>query len=166
MRTLLASLILSILTVPAQTDEIYLVSPCRWVDTRVDDCVVGSTCEEGPMVDGDTRFYLTQAVAVCPAGSAERPISFGAKGLIISVTTTNATGSGYLVLFMSRLFDPPPVTTHSFGTTIYASTTTAVVELSQEGPPPDILTHDVALFARVSGGGSVDVIMDIVGYVK
>lgn len=169
---------------------VYIVSPCRWVDTRNGACVPGFgsanasglRCSVGPIRSGEVRVYGAQCVAECPAGSGQHPIPMWATGLIVNVTVTGATGAGYLTLFPPSERRPRLETlTFKAGET---KSTLAIVRLGN-GMFPDIpLTiekdssiacenvsgeyfPDFGVYALVSGrGGTVHVILDIVGYTR
>jgi hypothetical protein len=123
--------------------SVYLVEPCRFVDTR--------ESALGPL-DG-YRFFRIEGACDVPEG---------AGGVILNVTVTGGTVAGHLSIF-DPLASVPPTSTLNFsaGQTI---ANMAIVRLTPTGQGPEGAADLVAL-ARVPGG-SVHVILDVVGYLK
>lgn len=145
---------------------LHLITPCRWLDTRVPGCIVGAgrLCAQGPMTDGEVRKYLVQASAVCPADGLDRPVPLGAQALQVSVTVIGATSSGHLLLYDPTLAERPLASTINFDGSGVRSNW-GIVALGQwQGQAPGIpILPDVGIYARVASG-SVHVVVDIVGY--
>ena len=164
----LALLVLALAASPVVADEcagplsFYTVDPCRWLDTRVPGCVVGGGCWEGPFKDGQTRKYLVQGAAVCPA-TVRGSVPVGACAIVLNVVATQATGRGRLVLYNAYLWERPLVSSINFG--VGQTTTNMVIaQLGQDPGPPAPILPDLAIYARVAGGGTVHVVVDMVGY--
>jgi hypothetical protein len=145
---------------------LHLITPCRYLDTREPACIVGSgrVCHSGPFADAERRAYLVQAVAECPAPA--RPIPIGAQGLLVTVTATGATAPGWLLLYDATILSRPLASTLVFEAG-HSSTTSAIVQLGQEQGqvPGQQIMPDLAIYARVPGG-TVHVVVDIVGYLE
>lgn len=141
-----------------------LPAPCRWVDTRVPGCVPGGGCLTGPFISGQRRDYLVAAVAECPIGSGTRPIPLGARGLVLTVVAVGATAPGYLLFYDASLLEQPAASSLNFNAG-GATSSMVFTALGQDWRIPGALIYpDLAVYAAVSGGGSVHVVMDIVGY--
>jgi len=156
---LLASVASAQDTGPLQT---HLITPCRWLDTRIPGCVTGGKCVQGPFRDGRMRAYLVQGVAECSGGSLERPIPLGAQGLMLTVAAVEPTGPGFLAIY-----DPstprPLFASMTFGPG--GSSSAVTVKL---GPgdwlPGGPLPRDLGIYASIKDGGTVHLVVDIVGY--
>ncbi len=144
--------------------EFYPITPCRWIDTRVEDCVVGGGCYEGPFMDGETRKYLVQAAAVCPMTSRwDQPIPLGARVLIVTIAAVEPTNRGHLLAYDASLWDRPRASTLNFQPG-QATSNLAFVALGQDLGPGFPIGPDLAVYARVADGGWTHVVIDIVGY--
>lgn len=148
----------------------YTVTPCRWMDTRTRECIPGSRwdlwepCAVGPYRSGETRFFLTQGGAECPMNSETRPIPVWTQAVVLNVSATGQTHPGYLIVY-NPLNPAPPIETLRFQPGITKSQL-AIVSLGQElgyQPGQEILP-DLAISAHVEGQGTVEVIVDIAGY--
>ena len=154
-----------------------LARPCRVLDTRLPGCqaaviwppsVDPYVCPTGRMANGETRYLQFQAGARCQ-GTTTQPIPLGAKGLLVTLTAVEPTAEGHLVLYdpypMTFETGPPPVSSLNFsaGQNAASAVTTALGQWQFQ--EPDIpFAPDTALTARVAGGGSVHVVVDVVGY--
>ena len=154
-----------------------LKQPCRVMDTRQPGCHVAviwpagveAVCPEGALRDGETRFLQFQSMYRC--GGEVLPL--GAKGLIATVTAVDASGQGHLVLFNPYPVDPwelptvPTASTLNFppaqATAVTAFTALGQFQFQELGIP---FNPDAALKARVSGGGTVHVVIDVLGYLQ
>jgi hypothetical protein len=160
MRTLIAALLL-LAAVPTPAEEgmsLYFVTPCRFFDTRAEECV-SKPCSMGAHPDDTTRYYAARQ-GVC-AGSTVRPIPADAKGVLLGVTAVAASGHGHLVLHDSTAARPG-VASLVFSAGDPATGTTTFVQL---GDVPAKVA-DLALYARVANGGTVHVTVDFLGFVR
>jgi hypothetical protein len=123
-----------------------LDQPLRLLDTRVVDPCPVRPCGL-PIQDGEARYIQAQLNASIPPG---------ARAVVVTLTAVDATSNGRLVLYNPQA-GLPAVTSLSFGPGL-ASSAGATSALG-------VLPHpDLAVWARVSGGGTVHVIIDVVGY--
>lgn len=157
-RALMPMGLLLILAEPVAAQEplaIQLITPCRYVDTRIPGCTPGEQgCRTGPFHDGETREFLVQLP------DRERPIPFAARGLILTVTAVDPTADGHLLLYDAALSERPPTSSLNFQAGANTATTTFV----QQEIPITRARRGVAVYARVSDGGSVHVVLDVLGY--
>jgi PKD repeat protein len=118
--------------------DFYTVYPCRLLDTRS-----GSAVQSGT-----DRVLDVDAVTACGVSSL-------AMAVAINVTITQPTGPGYLTAYPANLTQPPVVSTISFvaGAT---RTNNALLAVSSDGK--------LKLRPLVGGGGSVHVVVDVVGF--
>lgn len=161
--------------VPTKKLDVYMITPCRLIDTRVQDFVVGGGVSNRlPFKDGETREYLIQASGVCPFDDPEapRPVPLGAKGLIVTITAVDATDRGHLILYDPTLpwYSPlsrPLVSTINFTpNTNIANTTFTILGQEMGLLPLQEILPDMAVYARVQGGGTVHVVVDVLGYLR
>jgi len=134
--------------------SIYLVEPCRFVDTRDGDTLWYETL--GPLIAG-VHLYLAQ-------GSCGVPL--GASGVILNVTVTEATASGNLGIWNGNTDGnglPPNTSVINFdiGTTVANGT---IVKLGVV--PPTGQYSDLRVDAHLASTGTLHVILDVVGYLK
>lgn len=90
-----------------------------------------------------------------------------AVGLIANLTVVNATGDGFLVAFASGAppNPPPPVPNTSSINFSAGGPPVANTLISRMGPGGQLFPENgIFIQAAVSGGGSVDVIVDLIGY--
>ncbi len=167
MRSLIVALSIVALTATvAESSEFHPVTPCRYIDTRIEGCVIGGGCHEGPFVDGETRTYMMQGSAVCPMTSAwEHPIPVGAQVLVVTITAIEPTNMGHLKAFDNSLWEHPRISTLNFQPS-RATSGLAFISLAPDPGPGVPLQPDMAVYTRVAKGGSVHVTIDIVGYFK
>jgi hypothetical protein len=168
--------VLALLALPLWADDeplsFYFIPQCRWVDTRLYECVPGSKpkgkpCPVGPLVDGETRRFNAQAAPICrsPAGeSIEDPIPLGAKAVLVNVTAIEATGAGCLSLYETGV---NPLANLRFRPES-ARANNMIVGLGQlQAQEPGIpFVPDTSVTVLVPGGGSVHVVIDLVGYAQ
>ncbi len=117
--------------------DYFTVTPCRVVDTRT-----GS-----PLQDGVPQTFALHGVCGVPAT---------AKTVVLNVTAVEATGDGDLTLYASDA-TPPGFSTLPFP----ADRTRAlivVVALSDDA------AGEVTVLPSVAGGGTVHVVLDVMGY--
>jgi hypothetical protein len=86
---------------------------------------------------------------------------------VVKVTTTDATGTGWLLIYNPTLPRRPRASSISFKPGAPRSNM-VFVDLGQlVGQAPGIpFKPDLAVFARVDGGGTVNVLVDIIGYAR
>lgn len=119
--------------------DFFLLVPCRRLDTR--------QAGQGPALSsGVPRTVLLH-------GSCGVPDT--ARAVVVNVTVTQPSGSGYLTAFQGDFLIPPAVSTVNFamGRT---RTNNAIVSLAADGT--------LALQPLVGGGGTVHVVIDVFGY--
>ncbi len=180
MRTWIAA-VLMLCAVPAfaqfpppaygRPSQVYFIEPARYLDTRIGpapcqwDASGWGIPATGPFSDGETRTFM---VANCwyanPDGIVTIPPT--ALGIILNITATNPTGNGYLVAY-DALASRPPTSSLSFMAGM-THNSLAIVALGQcVGQDVGIpFWPDLALYVRVPGGGTMDVIVDVIGYVE
>ncbi len=184
-RALILGLWLAAASAPAQDgvfgNALHLIRPCRILDTRI--TVQGVTMANrfvtaagftgvGALHDGELRRYFVMCGATCYDDLSRRPVGFHATAILVTVTAVGATGPGHMTLYDSTLDDPwsanyrgaPFVSTINFQAGAAVATTT-VVELGQDQgySVGDAFLPDLAIRATVSGGGTVHLVLDIVG---
>jgi hypothetical protein len=123
-----------------------LDSPCRLLDTR--------EALDTRVNDDDNHGWRVQERCGVPLGAA---------AVIANVTITGADGPGYLTLWAAG--EPRPSTsTVNFeaGQTVANGATVRLRQLPTRPMP----VFDLAGFAHVQGGGGVDMLIDIVGYLR
>jgi hypothetical protein len=143
---------------PAPLSTYMLDAPCRFLDTR--DAITFWYEPEGPFTYSAPRLYLLQ-------GSCGVPL--GAAGALLTFTVTGATKPGHLIAWNAQMITDPTsgtipktsVANFTPGVTLANSTTVALGAV----PSADGSSPDLALAAFIPGG-SVHVIIDVVGYLK
>jgi hypothetical protein len=140
---LAAALMLVALPAPVATAagpfQYHSLTPCRAVDTRAG---------QGPaMNDGQTRTFSIQGVCGVPAG---------AKAVSLNVTAVGPAGLGFLTLFPAGTTQPV-VSNLNYSAGEPALGNGAIVPVGAAAP-------DLSVFSRVSGGGAVNVVIDVTGY--
>ncbi len=167
MRSLIVALSIVALTAAVvESSEFHPITPCRYVDTRVEGCIIGGSCHLGPFVDDETRRYLVAGSAICPMTEQwPRPVPLGAEVVVITLTAVDSTNRGHLIAYDNGLWERPRVSTLNFQPG-QATSTLAYVALAPDPGPGFPILPDMAIFARVAEGGSVHIIIDIVGYFK
>ena len=123
-------------------DNYYTVTPCRLLDSR--SAADGAT----PLASG---FRHTIEVG----GASRCAVPGTATAVAINVTATGSTGMGSLSAYSADLSRPPAASTLTFGAGATRATE-AISMLSPEGK--------MALFASIPPGGSVHVLLDVMGY--
>ena len=118
----------------------YSITPCRLADTRV--------TGQGPaLVHGVSRSF--GAIGSCG-------IPATAKSLVLNVTVTQPTGTGYVVLYAANT--PVPGTSTVSFSTGQTRANNATVAIGSDG------TGDFRVRPNLTGSGTVHVILDVVGY--
>ncbi len=151
--------------------HIVFIPQARYLDTRVGP----AQCQQfipgtfylatGPFHDGETREFM---IANCwwtdPTGVPMIPPT--ALGVILNITVTNPTERGHLVAY-DALAGKPGTSSLNF-TKGRARNSMAIVALGQcVGQAVEIpFWPDLAIYARVADGGTVDVVVDVIGYVE
>jgi PKD repeat protein len=118
--------------------DFYTLSPCRLYDSRNAD---------GPLISGVAR--ILQAAGICSVPQT-------ARALAVNVTAFGPTSSGRITLYPAGI-DPPLVSTINFTSGITRANN-AFPSLDPDG------TGTMKAVSFLSGGGSVHLIVDIVGY--
>lgn len=118
----------------------YAVNPARAYDSRV------SQGGPGPLAHDQTRNVTIQTVCGIPSG---------AKAAVLNLTAVTPTGPGYLTLF-------PQGTTKPLASSINFATGQIVgngvlVKLGASTP-------DLSVYAAVEGAGTVEFVIDCMGY--
>jgi uncharacterized repeat protein (TIGR01451 family) len=124
-------------TVEFSNGDYHTLTPCRLLDTRT---VVG-----GALVSGTPAVVSMQ-------GSCGIPVT--ARAVAFSVAVVQPTGSGYLTLYPSDQ-SAPAVSTITFSSNQVRSNN-GIVRLGTDG--------NIKILPLVSGGGSVNVVIDVAGY--
>jgi len=126
-------------TAPA-TGAYFTVPPCRLLDTRA---------------AGQTPALASAAIrALTVSGRCAVPAS--AKAIAVTLTVTGGTGLGFLSLFPANL--PPPATAALNFAANQTRSSNAIASLATNG------AGTLGLSAFVSGGGTVEAIVDVFGY--
>jgi hypothetical protein len=120
--------------------QYHSVTPCRVVDTRL----AGGG---GPLADGTTRTVSVQAACGIPSG---------AKAVSVNLTAIAPTGLGFMTLFPTGI-TRPVVSSLNYNAGENALGNGAIAVLAATNP-------DLSIFARVSGGGTVSMTLDVTGY--
>jgi hypothetical protein len=140
----------------------YLVTPCRFVDTRDD---LTRKLYEQPFLWGPfkgLRFYFYTIQGECG-------VPFGAKGVILNVTTTAATVEGHLVLWAPRTPVVVPATSNlnfSPGRTVANMAIVKLIPLSGPGYTDLVVSPRTPQAPTEQARGFVHVIIDVVGYLQ
>ena len=118
-------------------DEYFTVTPCRAVDTRP-----GS-----PLQDGVPATFALKGVCGIPAT---------AKSVVVNATVLDATGSGELTIYASDV-TPPAFSTMPFPAGITRALF-LVTSISVDA------AGEVTVQPSVAGSGTVDFLLDVMGY--
>ena len=121
--------------------KLHTVDPCRLVDTREEQGVLA-----GRLLDQRPRTYML--LGTCG-------VSLTARALVLNVTVTNATGSGFVSFPAEAPRCRPFTSTINFAAG-QTRANNAIVNLGREG--------QLQAFPVVSGAGTVDLILDVTGY--
>lgn len=119
--------------------DLYTVTPCRALDTR----------SGSPLSSGTAELATLHGVCGVPAT---------AVAVAVNVTAVGATGSGNLRVYPGDV-EPPTASSVNFQTGVTRANN-AVLPLAYDG------TGTLGLLATVAGGGTVHVIVDVVGYFR
>lgn len=122
--------------VPTPTDLVPIAS-CRLLDTR----------SGAPLAAQSTRTIQV-------AGSCGIP--FTAKAVALSLTTSAATGDGYLTMWPANIAKPSTSVIHFSAGKIRSNN--AILALSTDG------AGELAAEASMEGNGTVHLILDVTGY--
>ena len=117
--------------------DFHTLAPCRAVDTR----------NGSPLSSGSTRTFEIAGVCGVPAT---------AKALAVNVTVANPTASGFIRLWPANL--PEPATSTINFDTAMTRGNNALTTLATDG------SVEIAAKAFLTGPGSVDLIVDVTGY--
>jgi hypothetical protein len=144
-------LVLALMLGSANADQgplfTYTITPCRLLDTRT---------HGGAYRGIEERYYFAQGSPVCP-------IPLGAKGLLFTIAAVDPTVDGVLLVDSSDLATDPVVATLNFKAGPGATSSSGVTELGQNVRYD--FYPDLAIHAYVPGG-QVQVVLDVVGYLK
>lgn len=165
---MLLTLLLLLANTPPLTTTL-LDHPCRYIDTRDEVTLVGEGF--GPIAF--LRFYRVQG-GVQGDGCG---VPIGAQGLILTVTATEASDFGHLVLWGPTLevgLGIPPTSNLNFTPGAGAVASGATVRLAEVVDIPSIcpicpahISADLGILPSFATyPGSVHVIIDIVGYLE
>lgn len=119
--------------------DYFTLLPCRLLDTR--------TAQDGPALPSGAVEVLA------PLGVCGIPAT--ARALALNVTALQAAGGGYLTLFPGDFLFLPVTSTINFHAGA-SKANNAIIPLAEDGT--------LAVRPIVSGGGTVHVILDAVGY--
>lgn len=122
--------------VPTPTDLVP-ISSCRLLDTR----------SEAPLAAQNTRKIKVAGVCGIP---------FTAKAVALSLTTSEATGDGYLTMWPANIAKPSASVIHFSAGKIRSNN--AILALSTDG------AGELAAEASMEGNGTVHLILDVTGY--
>jgi PKD repeat protein len=122
--------------------DFYAVVPCRLLDTR--------TQKDGaaPVTNGTERVLDVVAVTHCG-------VSPLATSVVLNVTVTQTTGSGYLQVYSAGLSQPPATSTLNFAANMTRSNN-AIVTLSGNGR--------IKLRPTIPPMGTTHLVVDVVGF--
>jgi hypothetical protein len=121
----------------------YTVTPCRIIDTRNPSGPFG-----GPGLNGTPRLFQI-------AGNCGVPAS--ARAVLVNIAAIASSANGEIVLYAGNLGAAPPTSSISFRAGQVLSNN-AVVGLATDGGGA------MGALARLSGGGQVNIAVDIYGY--
>ncbi|MGH9321241.1 MAG: hypothetical protein ACRD21_00320 [Vicinamibacteria bacterium] len=127
--------------------QYHTLTPCRVFDTRD---VSGPTGGQ-PLQDDPNPAYTFEVQGLCG-------VPVGAAAVTVNVTAVFPTDRGFLTLFPSGI-TTPLVSSLNFP----ASGNTgngAIVPLADQA----VEAMDLSIYARVLGGGTVHVVLDVTGY--
>jgi hypothetical protein len=126
--------------------QYHTLTPCRLADTRNAPGPSG-----GPILtDQSTRNFPVQGLCGVPVG---------AKAVTVNVTAVGPTGGGFLTLFPAGI-TAPVVSSLNYAAGEPALGNGAIVPLADQA----VQANDLAIFARVAGGGTVHMVLDVTGY--
>jgi len=122
--------------------QFHSLTPCRVTDTRQG--------TPSPLTDQGTRTFPVQGVCSVPVG---------AKAVAVNLTAVGPTGAGYLTLFPTGI-TRPVVSSLNYSAGEPALANGAIVPLADQSSH----ANDLSVFAKVVGGGTVHVVIDVTGY--
>jgi hypothetical protein len=158
MKTLLG-LILAVLTssfAGAQPVSTYMIKPCRVLDTRI---------YGGVIHDQETRYLFVQANSGAPGINCTEWVPLDAKGVVFTIAAVDPTGSGGLLVYSSDYTSTRPVaTTLNFKAGSGATSSGGASELGQR--VRSLMLPDIGIYAAISGSGTAQVVVDVVGYLQ
>lgn len=133
----------------------YLVEPCRFLDTRDD--IQFFYERPGPYPFGhNLKFYLLQGHCGVPVG---------AKAAILNITVTEPTVDGHLGLFVPPTVDSPDIRPKTSVLNFKAGQTVANGTTMRLAAYVSADYADLGIYPHVPGG-TVHVIIDVVGYLR
>jgi hypothetical protein len=123
--------------------QFHSLTPCRVADTR--------TVANGPIIpDGATRTFAVQGVCGVPVG---------AKAATVNLTAVGPNQTGFLTMFPSGI-TRPLVSSLNFNAGEPALGNGAIVPLADQAS----FAQDLSVFARVTGPGVTNIVLDVTGY--
>jgi len=129
--------------------QFHSLTPCRLVDTRVTGGTMGIPVGNGSpiMMDNVTRTFNVQGNCGVPSGAA---------AVTINTTAVGPTGAGFLTMFPAGT-PQPLVSNINFNAGEPALGNGAIVPIGPAAP-------DLSVFPKVTGAGTVNVVIDVTGY--
>ncbi len=125
--------------------QFYAITPCRVLDTRDSN----PTLNQGGIVNVATnRSFTIQGRCGVPAG---------AKAATLNLTITQPTVAGFVSIYPAGPLPSPLISTINFNAGEPALANGAIVPLAATTP-------DLGLVYGTSGGGTVQVVIDVTGY--
>lgn len=141
--------------------SVYLVEPCRFLDTRnTGGPEAMPVAWVGPMEAGQLRFYRGQVEA--PAVRCGVPL--GARAMLVNVVAVNPTEDGHVVLFSSRArTDGTPMIPATSNLNFSAGRT-----VSNSATVPLCLAWGCMFgdFGIAMPNGKADIVIDLIGYLR
>jgi hypothetical protein len=122
--------------------QFHSLTPCRVANTR--------TGTPSPLTDQEIRTFPVQQLCGVPQG---------ARAVAVNLTAVGPAGTGYLTLFPTGI-TRPVVSTLNYSAGEPALANGAIVPLADQLTYP----NDLSVFAKVQGGGTVHVLIDVTGY--
>ena len=153
----------------ARPSQIVFIPQVRFLDTRTGtatceaESAPGAPIAIGPFHDAEERDFM---IADCWSANEDGVITIPptAIGLVLNITAVNPTGKGYLLAY-DALAQRPTTSTLNFTPGQNRNSLTIVALGQYVGQAIGVpFWPDLAIFTKVSGGGTVDVIVDVLGY--
>jgi hypothetical protein len=123
--------------------QFHSLTPCRVADTRV-------PAPPSPIPDGTTRTFVVQGVCGVPVG---------AKAVTVNLTAVGPNGTGFLTMFPTGI-TRPVVSSLNFNAGEPALGNGAIVPVADQAS----FAQDLSVFARVTGPGNTNIVLDVTGY--
>ena len=123
--------------------QFHSLTPCRVADTRV-------PAPASPIPDGTTRTFAVQGLCGVPVG---------AKAVTVNLTAVGPNGTGFLTMFPTGI-TRPVVSSLNFNAGEPALGNGAIVPVADQ----TTFAQDLSVFARVTGPGVTNIVLDVTGY--